>query len=80
MGTHDHLLHHTRPPALGYIRPIIGRLEDERHIPESNRRPRHERSLTLDLISINEGPVRGIEIHQYPYAFATLQLRMGCGD
>src|SRR2546425_8345624 len=56
------------------------RLEYERDVPEPNCGPRRQWSLTLDLVTVDESPIRRIEVHQYPYAFATLQLRMGGGD
>src|SRR2546425_12768258 len=56
------------------------RLEYERDVPEPNCGPRRQWSLTLDLVTVDESPIRRIEVRQYPYAFATLQLRMGGGD
>src|SRR5206468_5808967 len=59
---------------------LVRRLEHEVDISEPNRGPRDERCLPFDLISIDERPIGGVEVHQYPYAFATLELRMGGRD
>src|SRR3989442_11845327 len=32
------------------------------------------------MVTVDETPIRRMEVRQYPYAFATLQLRMGGGD
>src|SRR3989442_144661 len=79
-GNHHHLLDHARPTTLRDTNPIVRRLEYERDVPEPNCGPRRQWSLTLDLVTVDESPIRRIEVRQYPYAFATLQLRMGGGD
>src|SRR5688500_3447976 len=67
-----HRFDHPGPTALGYARGVVGGLEHDRYVAEPYRRSRGERRLPLDALPIDERPVGGIEIHQYPYAFAPL--------
>src|SRR2546430_6810606 len=58
---------------------VVARLEHELHVPEPYGRARSERGVALHLLPIHERAVGGIEVHEHPHPFPTLQLGVACG-